>query len=517
MYIDLLEIARGLQEKFSVEIHNIPTAWPIADLKFLPHAADGSAAEPEPENAYICEYRDLKFLKEETPAPLVCIVNPRTHPEETHFAGFHVVVVYQESVNDVLLELTRIMYVCGNRSSQILDISQELLRCSSIDALLDAAWRFLGNPLILTDTNQKILACTPSEKVPDAFYAQTIKTEYIPVGHPAVESAGTSRFAADIPFLDAGESGLPTVLCKELYVGESRVGYLHLLSVSHPVHPEDAHVVELLGNLLTIELWKRPGWSRMASEEQIVSFLRDILDDKFESEEQLRERQEHIGLKLHKYLYTVMIKLRRAEAVVHISLYELARQFAAAIPDTIGFLYQNSIILLHSSKAFRQDMTQLLSPIVPTLEQYHLAAGVSNPVITLPQLRSAAFQSNITLNIGTVLSENAVLEYKDCMYYHLIAEGLRSNPVENFIPPELIALLEYCGENDDTLLDTLQVYLLCRCNRTAAAEMLYIHQNTLRYRILQIEKIMGIDLKEGDNATRMSFALQVLDYAKHFL
>ncbi len=49
-------------------------------------------------------------------------------------------------------------------------------------------------------------------------------------------------------------------------------------------------------------------------------------------------------------------------------------------------------------------------------------------------------------------------------------------------------------------IDTLHLYLQCTFNALKASEQLYIHRNTLQYRLSQIADKTGLDFKEYHNA-----------------
>lgn len=49
-------------------------------------------------------------------------------------------------------------------------------------------------------------------------------------------------------------------------------------------------------------------------------------------------------------------------------------------------------------------------------------------------------------------------------------------------------------------IETLHLYMQCTFNGLKASEQLYIHRNTLQYRLAQIEDKTGIDFKEYHNA-----------------
>ena len=55
-------------------------------------------------------------------------------------------------------------------------------------------------------------------------------------------------------------------------------------------------------------------------------------------------------------------------------------------------------------------------------------------------------------------------------------------------------LAEYDRQNDSELLPTLRSFLACHGSWSACARTLYVHVNTVRYRIRRIEVLTGRDL-----------------------
>ena len=67
------------------------------------------------------------------------------------------------------------------------------------------------------------------------------------------------------------------------------------------------------------------------------------------------------------------------------------------------------------------------------------------------------------------------------------------------------------------MFETLECYFRNECDKEKTAEELFIHENTLRYRIHQIEKIMDKDLKNVNviadivTAFKVRRMIQILD------
>jgi len=68
-------------------------------------------------------------------------------------------------------------------------------------------------------------------------------------------------------------------------------------------------------------------------------------------------------------------------------------------------------------------------------------------------------------------------------------------------------LLELPGRND--LHTTLSAWLDSHCSISAASEELHVHPNTVKYRLKNIEKVLGKDLKSAADLTEIRLAMNI--------
>jgi len=68
-------------------------------------------------------------------------------------------------------------------------------------------------------------------------------------------------------------------------------------------------------------------------------------------------------------------------------------------------------------------------------------------------------------------------------------------------------LVDYDRAHNADLLHTLRVYFRCNGNAIEAARQLFLHRNSLQYRLDRIEELLACDLK--DPQTRLSLNLAV--------
>ena len=520
MHIYFDQLVRDLQNKYSVQTFNVSPQI-VTGIEMMPGNVDENIQTLNKDIAYICEYRKLARCKPiAIRAPLICVIEPETDVERVFFKFRTVAAVRGGTVSEVLLALLNLTYKYGLMSSTLTDISQSLLKCGSFQELADEGYRILENPIIVTDSSQVIRAYTDPEAVASPIFEELLALERMPTSHPRMKPISPDNYATYIntePLITDGDDELPGIICKALTYGGRIKGYLHIPQLKRNFAEKDVYAAELLGNLLTSELLNNPVAGIPSKAERWEKFLRDILDNTPWSLKNMREQLENVGLELRKCQYTIVIRASGDLPTPRASLYDTARLITDALPDCIGFLYRNSVFLLFGTDREITDFGEALSPIIPLLVSYGLIAGVSNMFSSIQQLRRSDFQSRRALQLGSALHKNKTIYlYRDYMLYNMIEICLKDESLEMYCPPEIFRLLAHCESNGPELLDTLNVYLRCDRSKSRTAMEMFLHVNTIKYRVNQIQDILGLDLDSDENVIRLTLSLKMLEYHDAF-
>jgi len=86
-----------------------------------------------------------------------------------------------------------------------------------------------------------------------------------------------------------------------------------------------------------------------------------------------------------------------------------------------------------------------------------------------------------------------------------LARGRALQPFRALVEP----LVEYDRERRSDLVKTLKVYFEAGANASEAADRLFLHRNSLLYRLSRVEKLTGLDLK--DPRARLALQLGLLN------
>lgn len=133
--------------------------------------------------------------------------------------------------------------------------------------------------------------------------------------------------------------------------------------------------------------------------------------------------------------------------------------------------------------------------------------GIGTLAGSMEDWRSSMQRAGQALDLARRLGERAPLYYADLSVYRLLLQLEHS--------PELIAFQEetigplLAHESSSELIQTLEAYFESNGNLSQAAEALFIHRNTLIYRLERLTRIMHLDLNEQENRLAIQLALRI--------
>ena len=155
-----------------------------------------------------------------------------------------------------------------------------------------------------------------------------------------------------------------------------------------------------------------------------------------------------------------------------------------------------------------KDLEKLARSIVDTLgsEFYtRVVVGIGSPVVGIKELARSFKEAQVALEVGKVFdTEKSIVPYETLGIARLIYQ-LPTTLCESF-------LREVFDNLDHETLFTIQKFFENNLNVSETSRKLFVHRNTLVYRIEKIKKLTGLDLREFDHAIVFKVALMVKKY-----
>lgn len=177
-------------------------------------------------------------------------------------------------------------------------------------------------------------------------------------------------------------------------------------------------------------------------------------------------------------------------------LAEVLKHYEDYFSDYIAITYENSIIfILHSSKELFINKTKIKA-LENLLSENEMVCGVSAEFYNFSDLKYAYIQSKSAIKMQANHDNPVSISYFEEIYKENIVYTLSEHTsLKSLIHPKMLALWEDKKITSDNL-ETLAAYFLNGKNVVSTAKKLYIHRNTLTYRLNKLEELLGMDFGE---------------------
>lgn len=160
-----------------------------------------------------------------------------------------------------------------------------------------------------------------------------------------------------------------------------------------------------------------------------------------------------------------------------------------------------------------KDIDNLADSIIDMLETEHLthaSAGIGSQVIGVKDLAGSFKEAQMALEVGKVFyTEENVINYASLGIARLIYH-LPTTLCEMFLR-EVFKRGSVDGLDQETLF-TIQHFFENNLNVSETSRGLFVHRNTLVYRLEKIKKMTGLDLRNFEDAIVFKVALMVKKY-----
>lgn len=215
-------------------------------------------------------------------------------------------------------------------------------------------------------------------------------------------------------------------------------------------------------------------------------------------------------------LYTV-IKLRFYEAAgwntqLATTLPYLIRELEGEWPNSCAVMDGLAVFWLINMSLSKEDTDQhsFHQRVAAFVRDHVCNAGISSRFCDFSLIPYAVRAADVALRIGQA-------KYPHFWYYlfddyrleYMLGKVREELPDSMLCHPALIQLLDYDEEHHTELARTLQAYLQCGMNMTAAAERIYVHRTTFCRRMDHIRRLTGLDIEDPDTILVLLMSYQL--------
>lgn len=179
---------------------------------------------------------------------------------------------------------------------------------------------------------------------------------------------------------------------------------------------------------------------------------------------------------------------------------------------------QNRAVLFLSFSKEKSSFAKIVKKLEDLASEQHLIVGLSHGFEDLNRVSDYFRQGQMALEMPT---PEAVNSYDQVFFLALLQEfqgrSEKGFSWRNYLHPGLDILLEYDKKNKSQLYRTLEAYLACEASVQKTAKELYLHRNTVSYRLHRITDLCRVDLSDSQTRFLLNVSFQIIAYMKQGL
>ena len=227
-----------------------------------------------------------------------------------------------------------------------------------------------------------------------------------------------------------------------------------------------------------------------------------------------RAKKLHIEVAAPRAVFLVEAKMEKDGIVTEV----LKGMFSTQAGDYITAVDESSVILIKTLEqgSTHEDLLDIAETIVAMMNSeamLNVKVSFGTVVPELKDVSKSYKEAKMALDVGKIFyAEKNVAAYSALGIGRLIYQ----------LPVNLckIFMEEIFGENvptdlDEETLNTINKFFENNLNVSETSRQLFVHRNTLVYRIEKLQKSTGLDLRNFDDALTFKIALMVVNYMKY--
>jgi carbohydrate diacid regulator len=189
--------------------------------------------------------------------------------------------------------------------------------------------------------------------------------------------------------------------------------------------------------------------------------------------------------------------------------------------DFVTTVDQQSVVLVKDvsfvkEKHLEKELKEIAKSLVDNIHMEAMTKvriGYGNVVTQLPEIAESYQEAKMALQVGKIF----YAEYDTVSYgrlgigrlIHQLPLSLCDMFIKEVFGDEIPEILE-----DEEAVSTINKFFENNLNISETARQLYVHRNTLVYRLERLEKAIGLDIRKFDDALTYRIAVMVLAHMK---
>lgn len=419
-------------------------------------------------------------------------------------------IVIESFMDFFMNERMKVMKLVEEVQSNLINL---VLDDHSIQTITNKVANLIGNPIILEDAQLKVISIGKDDvsdddhfqsiitkRLEDSFKEKILKSKFYQNIQKGISEEKLEVVIKSHKHNRTPSITIPVVSNKSLY------GFITLLEYNKPHTLIDLIVLRNATSVVALKLMKHYV-NEHTRREKNLALIEDIIHGRIHT--QVIYEYDFLNINWSHPMLAVMIEFeqrtnstennvwdRSEELIYKVTKSRLEIRFGQVILGNNGLLF--TLLIPFSPELINGlaiEVRKELEQLSLVLGGYKFHIGVGG-IYSNPKLIGKSYnEAKTALAILKKFKRNApILFYEEIGVHRILSMVNDFEKIKEFCDDFLLDIKEYSTEKGNELLDTLHNYLLCDCNIKKTAQKLFVHPNTVSYRIKKIKQIIKYDL-----------------------
>lgn len=239
------------------------------------------------------------------------------------------------------------------------------------------------------------------------------------------------------------------------------------------------------------------------------SLINRLLDSEEDDPSLLFDLDRAIGSRIGENSHVLVISNPTLEHP-YLYLTKIQMVIRLALPGSFNFLRGTRVIVVLKREVSLADAEQLVRTSVESTGKSGWNAAISLSFDSVEGLRLAYQQAEHAMDYGVRLRPNDTFyDYRDYLIYDFLDDASRSVRLRNYVDPTWTRIEDYDQRHGTEYGVTLATYLRYSKDINQTASILFVHRNTVRYRLERVAELFGIDLDDDTTSANLILAGEI--------
>ncbi|MEA4895612.1 MAG: helix-turn-helix domain-containing protein [Oscillospiraceae bacterium] len=457
---------------------------------------------------YVGYYEQITALK--LPAHCVLVLSKETEALEN-------------SGTDLALTEERRLFFLFNLAKALIGAPRgkglyaELMDCAaqtkSVTAFANLAASRLGNSIVLLDRDFKVLSYSNIYPIDDPLWAQNIRQGYC--SYEFISAVSDMEIVRNAP-----KTSEPIVLTcyasplrklsSKIFQGGRMIGFVIMLENENPVSPLHFELLRIVSECAG-DVISRIAPYLLPDSTQYQRLIYEMVIGA-----PAEKLSPYIAkLDFPKYMCAIRISQSLDLGQKHLKE-KIASRLKGLLPGTQLTYHDNGIAALLPLAETMGPSPEQLGLLVGFAEDEDLDIGLSGAFSRAEDFAAYYSQARRALELESRLCFGSrVCRFSDYAFFDLLGAVEKPQKLGSFCHPALGRLLAYDTENNTELLRTLETFLSCDRSVKQSSEKLFIHRNSLAYRLKRIFELTSIDLDDDSTRFLLEMSFRIRRYTEN--